>query len=115
MKNLIEQREFGEHIVFFLKGYMNKEMALRLLSQYRLQKEKGMKFFILDFSEVTLVNSSALSCLLDIVSECIGEEDTGFYFCGVQENCYYGMSAVGLMNCVTEYDSFEQAKADLLV
>lgn len=115
MAGSIKQQEFGQNQVFFIEGYLDKEAAQNLLDLYKTQKQKGMRYFILDFSRTTLINSFALSYLLDMVSDCIGEEDLGFYFCAIPENCYYGMSAVGLMNCITEFDSFEQAKAELII
>lgn len=115
MAGSIKQQEFGQHQVFFVEGYLDKELAMALLDQYKAQKQKGLCYFILDFSKTTLINSFALSYLLDMVSDCIGEDELSFYFCAIPENCYYGMSAVGLMNCITEFDSFEQAKAELII
>lgn len=115
MSGSIKQEKAGQHLFFFIAGYLDKELAQKLLEQYRKEKQAGIRYFVLDFSRTTLINSFALSCLLDMVSDSIGDEDVGFYFCAIPENCYYGMSAVGLINCITEFESFEQAKAELII
>ncbi|MEW6709792.1 MAG: STAS domain-containing protein [Candidatus Riflebacteria bacterium] len=113
MAGSFEEKKSGLHQIFILKGYIEKEIAQKLLQTFKEGRKLGLRFFIFDFSEVTLINSFALSCFLDLVSEGLGESEINFYFCAIPESCYYGMSAVGLVNCVTEFSSLEQAKTEL--
>lgn len=113
MNGSIELQNYGQNLVMVLKGYIEKEAAQLILNHYNHHRQKGIKSFIIDFSRVTLINSFALSCLLDMVSENMGDAQIGFYFCGIPESCYYGISAVGLMNCATEFDTLDQAKSEL--
>lgn len=113
MTGTVSCEKFGDHLIFILNGYVEKECADLILKHYQVEKANGVHFFIFDFSQVTLINSLALGVFLDLVSDTIGDEDINFYFCAIPKSCYYGMSAVGLTNCATEFDSLDQAKKEL--
>ena len=113
MTGTVSCEKYGDHLIFILSGYVEKECAGLVLKHYQAERINGVNFFIFDFSQVTLINSQALGIFLDIVSDSIGYEDINFYFCAIPQSCYYGMMAVGLINCATEFDSLDQAKKEL--
>lgn len=113
MSGSAKHKQYGDFFVFFLEGYVEKNVSQVVLEQFRIQWEQGLRRFIFDFSKVTIINSVALSDLLEIVSEGIGDDDVCFFFCGIPDNCVFGISSVGLLNYVQDFDNLEEAKKEL--
>ena len=99
--------------VFHLEGYIEKVLAAEMSAQFRLQWKKGIRQYLFDFSRVTLINSVALAEILEIVSDGIGEPDVIFYICQIPEKCYWGISSLGILNHMTEFNTFAEAAKEL--
>jgi len=100
-------------LIFSLTGYVEKSVSELFIKEFRTQWQKGIRQFLFDFSKVTMINSVALGEILEMVSEGIGESNSGFYVCAVPEKCHWGLSAIGLLNYMTEYNSLDQARQEL--
>ena len=99
--------------IFSLEGYIEKSVSESLMTVFRKHWEGGIHHFLFDFSKVSMINSVALSAILEIISEGIGETESGFYICSIPEKCHWGLAAIGLLNYMTEFDSLEQAGKEL--
>ncbi|PKL49013.1 MAG: hypothetical protein CVV42_07540 [Candidatus Riflebacteria bacterium HGW-Riflebacteria-2] len=99
--------------IFSLEGYIEKSVSELFVAEFRKHWNNGMRHFLFDFTKVTIINSVALGDMLEVVSEGIGESDSGFYICAIPEKCHWGLSAIGLLNYMTEYDSLKQAAQEL--
>lgn len=113
MSGLVKFKQSGQFLTISLKGYVEQAVSQAVVERFRQDWKNGCQYFVFDFAQVTMINSIALSSFLDIVSEGIGKDAIGFFFCGIPLNCYFGLSAVGLLNYVTEFDSLEAARKEL--
>ncbi|MBU1109855.1 MAG: hypothetical protein KKB51_24450 [Candidatus Riflebacteria bacterium] len=99
--------------IFHLEGYVEKTVAIELKEQFKAQWQKGTRQFLFDFSKATLINSVALSEVLEIISDAIGEPDVMLYICQIPEKCYWGISSLGILNHMTEFNTFAEAAKEL--
>ncbi len=113
MSGKVSYQTANNIFIFLLEGYVEKSVSKLFVAEFRRQWRNGMRHYLFNFSKVTLINSVALADILEIVSEGIGESDSGFYICEIPEKCHWGLSSIGLLNYMTEYDNFEQAGNEL--
>jgi anti-anti-sigma regulatory factor len=83
-------------------GYLDSEIANTLLCEFQKALDDSKIVFCLDFTSMEMINSSALSCLLDMVSEGVANELLQFFFVGIPQSCRLGFFAIGLLNYVEE-------------
>jgi len=113
MSGKFRHRIASNTLIFSLEGYIEKTVSEILVKDFKKHWRNGIRHVLFDFTKVTMINSVALGDILEIVSEGIGESDSGFYICAIPEKCHWGLSAIGLLNYMTEYDSLEQAGKEL--
>lgn len=113
MSGSVKFQQSGQFLIISLEGYIEKTVSQTIVEKFRSDWTNGLKYFVFDFAKVTMINSIALSNFLDIVSEGIGKDDIGFFFCEIPLNTYFGISAVGLLNYATEFESLSKAKKEL--
>jgi len=99
--------------VFRFEGYVEETVGKELKARYKNEWDQGTRQYLFDFSKTTLINSIALSELLEIVSDSIGEPEVMLYISQIPEKCYWGLSSLGLLHHMTEFTSFEQAAREL--
>lgn len=92
----------------FINGYLNAELSEELFGRFQQSLQEGAKIFCFDFSKVDIVNSVALSRLLDIISDGISDDSLEFFFVGVPSECRFGFDAIGLFAYVKEYKTVEE-------
>lgn len=66
-----------------LKGPLDARSVVSFQAEVRRQQERGVKRFILDMNDVKYVNSTGLSCLINL-SESLGEGKQAVTLVGVQ-------------------------------
>ncbi|KAF1082986.1 MAG: hypothetical protein GQF41_0753 [Candidatus Rifleibacterium amylolyticum] len=113
MSGNVSYRKASNIFIFVLAGYIEKSISEVFLAEFRRQWLIGTRRFLFDFTGVTMINSVALAEILEMVSEGIGESDSAFYVCAVPEKCHWGLSAIGLLNYMSEYSSLEEAGNEL--
>lgn len=99
--------------VFHLEGYIEDTVGADLKEKFKREWRQGTRQYLFDFSRTTLINSMALADLLEVVSDSIGEPDVLLYICQIPEKCYWGLSALGLLNHMTEFATFAEAAKEL--
>lgn len=113
MSGKVNYQTANNIFIILLEGYIQKSVSELFLAEFRRQWRDGIRHYLFDFSKVTLINSVALADILEMVSEGIGESDSGFYICAIPQKCHWGLASIGLLNYMAEYESFEQAAREL--
>ena len=98
--------------VIVLSGYIEQEACVKVIEIFeKLLPEK--KTFIFDFSEVSIVNSGGISCLLDIFSRKIADTSLKFALCKLNHSTQYSFKIVGIFNLAKEFPDVEAAAKEL--
>ncbi len=97
-----------------ISGYLDSELANQLICEFQKALNDSKTLFCLDFSSMEMINSSALSCLLDIVSEGMSNELLRFYFIGIPQSCRLGFFAIGILNYVEELATMKEFEDEFL-
>jgi hypothetical protein len=108
MAGKLEVKTFKAAMVADIFGYMNDELSELLVNEFRKFLQNGTKIFCFNFARVEIVNSVALSRLLDIISEGISDESLEFYFCSIPNECRFGFTGINLFAYVTELKDFSE-------
>ncbi len=104
-----------ENSVFIaeISGYAEVNLMAGLVKAFFEKLEEDYTDFVFDFAKVTLINSTALGKILDIISEGMGCDNISFSFCAIPATSKLGMSSLGILNYVNEFSSLEEALANL--
>ncbi|MFZ5951526.1 MAG: hypothetical protein ACOYXC_12530 [Candidatus Rifleibacteriota bacterium] len=65
--------------------------------------------FVFNFDKMTLINSTALGVMVEMISESMGNDRIKFYFCAIPSSCRLGMSGVGVLKYVKECENVDAA------
>ncbi|MGM0599254.1 MAG: STAS domain-containing protein [Candidatus Rifleibacteriota bacterium] len=95
-------------------GYAEVQLMEELAEKFFEKLDEGFQSFIFNFSHMTLINSSALGKLLEIISEAMGNDQINLSFCSIPSTSKLGMSSLGMLEFVTEYDSIEEALENIV-
>lgn len=113
MSGKINYRFIDKTFIAEISGYAELSLLEELVEKFFRKLDEGHTNFIFDFSEMTLINSSALGKLLEIISEVMGSDNVRILFCSIPTTSKLGMMSLGILNYVDEYASVEEALQDL--
>lgn len=113
MSGNISYRFENKVFIAEISGYAEVNLMTGLVEKFFEKVEEEYSDFVFDFSKMTLINSSALGKLLDIISEGMGCDNISFHFCAIPNTSKLGMSSLGILNYVNEYASLDEALTKL--
>jgi anti-anti-sigma factor len=105
----INKEKIGNYRIFKLSGYIDEVASNNLKELFDEAIKSGENSFILDFKDVTILNSVALSLLLDIVSEMIGNPDLSFLITAITSTIKFTFETTGLIHYVKIFPDIESA------
>lgn len=100
-----------ENGVFFadISGYAEIGVMENVLAKFFEKLEEDFCFFVFNFADMTLINSTALGVMVEIISESMGNDSVKFYFCAIPPACRLGMAGVGILKYVKECSNVQEA------
>lgn len=113
MSGNVEYKFDDKIFIADVSGYAEKALMEGILEQFFEKLDDDFTAFVFNFEKMTLINSTALAVLLEIISEGIGNDDIRFYFCAIPNSCRLGMSGVGILKYIEEVASVEEAISKL--
>lgn len=110
MASGIVSLRFEDDVLFIeIAGYADGSLMEEVFAGVIEWLEKDCVSFVFNLEGMTLINSTALGVMIEIISEGLGNESIGFYFCAIPSACRLGILGVGLLNHVCECASVEDA------
>lgn len=92
-----------------ITGYADEALMASLAEHFFAKLDEDYANFIFDFASMTLINSSALGKLLEIIAEAMGNDRVRLAFCSIPATSKLGMTSLGLLDYVEEYTTLEEA------
>lgn len=92
-----------------ITGYADEALMAGLAEQFFAKLDEDFSCFIFNFANMTLINSSALGKLLEIVAEAMGNDRVSLAFCSIPATSKLGMTSLGLLDYVEEFATLEDA------
>lgn len=112
MAHNVSYRTQESAVIIVLSGYIEQEASAKVIEIFDKQLSEK-KIFIFDFSEVSIVNSGGISCLLDIFSRKIADTSLNFALCKLNHSTQYSFKIVGIFNLAKEFPDVETAVKEL--
>ncbi|MBU1108585.1 MAG: hypothetical protein KKB51_18055 [Candidatus Riflebacteria bacterium] len=113
MSGKINYKYIDKIFIAEIAGYAELSLMEGLVEHFFKKLDEDYTNFVFDFSGMTLINSSALGKLLEIISEVMGSDSVRILFCSIPTTSKLGMISLGILNYVDEYASIEEALQDL--
>lgn len=90
-------------------GYLNEETGSLLYDHLTAATNEGFTCFLLDLTEVTVINSPGVTRLLEIAEDLTAVHHSELSLCGVSELYQEIFQVTGLSSLVTIYNNDQEA------
>lgn len=102
-------QKHGRLFIVHPTGYLNDETGNLLYNQLMAAVNEGFTCFLLDLTEVTVINSPGVTRLLEIAEDLTAVHHSELSFSGVSELYQEIFQVTGLASLVTIYRSEQEA------
>jgi len=92
-----------------ITGYAELTLMEGLVEKFFEKLDEDFTGFVFNFAGMTLINSSALGKVLEIISEGMGRDGVKILFCSIPATSKLGMASLGILDYVEEFASIEEA------
>lgn len=109
MAGTIDYKFADSIFVASISGYADEELMTGLAEHFFAKLDEDFTYFVFNFANMTLINSSALGKLLEIIAEAMGNDGVNLAFCSVPATSKLGMTSLGLLDYVEEFATLDEA------
>ncbi len=109
----IEAALDGGFLVLRLKGYFDKSSGNALVEEFERRLTNGVNRCLLDFSQITIINSPGITCLLEFAENMRYERKIPMGCIGIADMYQEIFDAVGLSELITLFPNEAVARTSL--
>ncbi|MBI3038924.1 STAS domain-containing protein [bacterium] len=100
-------------LVLRLKGYFDKSAGVTLVEEFEAKLPLGVNRCFLDFSQIVIINSPGITCLLDFAENIRYERKIPLGCMGISQMYIEIFDAVGLSELMTLFPDETSARTSL--
>jgi len=99
----------GSAQIITIQGFVDGPAGRQLLEHVKKQAGGPTPNFVFDFSACTLVNSTAMGELIEMVSLNVEKRTVRFFLCGISPTLRFALNEVGILQLARECNSLANA------